>query len=237
MTRPCTILLAASSSERAASIASAFGNAVQILPVFDGPPTDCAQPDFCFVEWLLPAMSGVEMCRRLRTAPVTADAQIVLVLDEDSIDARARAMRAGADDYMVGPLTAQRLRDRLGRSNGCAHERPLEGPNTSSGLAVNLATYQARWCGKPISLRPNELRLLAAFAQFPDRLLTRSELIGMLGKECGDIDIRTVDVWVGRLRRALREQGMPEVVRTVRSLGYVFDSLVPAQLILNQGAT
>lgn len=104
-------------------------------------------------------------------------------------------------------------------------------PDIAHGFVIDLPAHRARWCGRPLALRPNELRLLAMLAQHPDRLLTRSQLIAMLGKGCGGIDLRTVDVWIGRLRRALREQGAPDVVRTVRSLGYVFDTLAPAEII------
>jgi two-component system phosphate regulon response regulator PhoB len=90
-------------------------------------------------------------------------------------------------------------------------------------LDIDIAAFQARWHGKPIPLMPNEFRLLRYFVEHPGRVFTRSQLIAALGKHDGPIDERTVDVWVGRLRRALRVAGAGDMLRTVRSLGYVLD--------------
>jgi two-component system, OmpR family, phosphate regulon response regulator PhoB len=91
-------------------------------------------------------------------------------------------------------------------------------------LVIDFAAHRARWKNKPIELGPNEFRLLSHFASHPDRVHTRESLIAQLGKDCQAIDERTVDVWVGRLRRALRNQGVPDQLRTVWSVGYVYDS-------------
>jgi len=92
-------------------------------------------------------------------------------------------------------------------------------------LVVDLAAFAARWQGRVIALRPNEFRLLAHFVAHPDRVFSRADLIASLGKDGDLLDERTVDVWTGRLRRALREHGVPDPLRTVRSLGYVLDSI------------
>ena len=90
-------------------------------------------------------------------------------------------------------------------------------------LTVDLAAFQARWKNKPIALQPTELRLLRSLAEHPGRVFTRSQLITALGKLDPPIDERTVDVWIGRLRRALRAAGAEQQLRTVRQLGYVLD--------------
>lgn len=92
-------------------------------------------------------------------------------------------------------------------------------------MVVDFVAHRACWMGKPIYLGPGELRLLGHFVANPDRVFSRADLIARLGKDCGSIDERTVDVWIGRLRRALREHGVPDQLRTVWSVGYVFDSL------------
>jgi len=92
-------------------------------------------------------------------------------------------------------------------------------------LVIDPVAFAARYNGKLLVLRPNEFRLLAFFVANPDRVFSRTELIENLGKDSGLIDERTVDVWTGRLRRALREQGAPDPLRTVRALGYVLDSI------------
>lgn len=173
-----------------------------------------------FVDWLLPDQSGLELCRRLRSAPATADSHITMILDEDDKDTRRRALRAGADDYVLAPLTSEVLLNRI------ACQRELASPRRDHGeLTIDLAAHQARWKGKLVPLRPIELRLLSHFAEHPDRVYSRRDLISVLGKEDEVDDERTVDVWVGRLRRALKAGGVPDPLRTVRSLGYVLDSL------------
>jgi len=92
-------------------------------------------------------------------------------------------------------------------------------------LVIDPVAFAARFRGKVLALRPNEFRLLAFFVANPDRVFSRTELIESLGKDSGLIDERTVDVWTGRLRRALREQGAPDPLRTVRAQGYVLDSI------------
>ncbi|SFG15419.1 two-component system, OmpR family, phosphate regulon response regulator PhoB [Novosphingobium sp. CF614] len=176
-----------------------------------------------FIDWVLPEMSGLELCRRLRADPLTAHAHVTMVLEEDNLEDRKRALRMGADDYMAGPLTRTALLDRvLGSSLG---EQDNGGIRVvmQGDLMVDVAAFQARWQGKPIPLMPNELRLLRYFIEHPGRVFSRTQLIAALGKQEPPVDERTVDVWIGRLRRALKSAGAGNPLRTVRSLGYVFD--------------
>lgn len=191
------------------------------------PASRLSSPLFAFVDWLLPELSGLEYCRRLREAEATRHAHITLVLESPDTDARRRALAAGADDYMVGPLTPEALLARIDgaspeglRANGTQRLRQGE-------ITVDLAAFQVRHQGRVVPLRPNEFRLLVHFIENPDQVFSRSSLIDRLGKDSGLIDERTVDVWIGRLRRALRAQGVPDPLRTVRSLGYVMDSTPP----------
>jgi two-component system phosphate regulon response regulator PhoB len=190
----------------------------------DGPHRVVEGPVCAFVDWVMDDLSGLEMCRRLRADPRTEDAHITIVLEEDDAADKRRALKAGADDYMVGPLDRTQVLDRvmalqIGYTQPGAAERLELGE-----LTIDAAALQARWSGEPLDLRPNEFRLLRFFAQNPDRVLTRADLIEALGKQEPPIDERTVDVWIGRLRKALRAAGAGERVRTVRSLGYVYDS-------------
>jgi two-component system phosphate regulon response regulator PhoB len=176
---------------------------------------------WCFVDWLLPEISGLELCRRLRETAATRDAHITMVLDADDSEARRRALRAGADDYLVGPLDTPKLASRLQRPS-TTHLPPSQ-KLTHGALEIDPAAFLARYRGKRIGL--------AHFIENPDRVFTRSSLIGMVGKDNGVIDDRTVDVWVGRLRRALKDQGVPDPLRTVRSVGYVFDGIESGALV------
>jgi two-component system phosphate regulon response regulator PhoB len=179
---------------------------------------------WCFVDWLLPELSGLEMCRRLREAPATAHSHITMILDEDDTDARRRSLRAGADDYVLAPLTAELLLDRL-RLHRTGTGK-ADGRLSNGSLTLDLAAHQVRWQGRPIPLQPNAFRLLAHFIEHPDQVFSRTALIGVLGKDGDVTDERTVDVWVGRLRRRLTAEGAPDPLRTVRSAGYVLDSVV-----------
>jgi len=178
-----------------------------------------------FIDWVLPEMSGLELCRRLRADALTEHAHVTMVLEEDNLEDRKRALRMGADDYMAGPLTRTALLDRvlganLGEQDGAAGRVVAQGE-----LMVDAAAFQARFQGKPILLMPNELRLLRYFIEHPGRVFSRAQLISALGKQEPPVDERTVDVWIGRLRRALKGVGAGNPLRTVRSLGYVFDTV------------
>ncbi len=176
-----------------------------------------------FVDWLCPTMSGLEMCRRLRDAEATRRSHLTMVLDDDEPDTRRRALQAGADDYLVGPLDAARVIDRVDRS--AASPAPVRQRFVNGPVAIDVSAHQVRVDGGIVVLRPNEFRLLAHFMEHPDQVFSRTALIDRLGKDEEALDERTVDVWVGRLRRALTAHGAPDPLRTVRSIGYVMDSL------------
>ncbi|BEU99829.1 response regulator transcription factor [Novosphingobium olei] len=185
------------------------------IPLLDGQP-------WAFVDWVLPDMSGLELCRRLRCDPVTEQAHVTMILEEDEAEAKRRALRAGADDYIVGPVDRGTVLDRV--LSVQIPEREAPGRTLQLGnLTLDLAALQARWKDTPIALMPNELRLLRYLMEQPGKVFSRAQLIGALGKNEQPIDERTVDAWVSRLRRALREVGAGYPLRTVRSLGYVLD--------------
>jgi two-component system phosphate regulon response regulator PhoB len=184
---------------------------------------------WCFVDWVLPDVSGLEMCRHLRSAPVTGQAHITMVLDENDSETRQRALRVGADDYVVGPLTPDRLLERLQRYHA-APVAPRQSPKLMHGdLIIDPAAYQARYRGLSLPLAPNEFRLLVHFVENPNQMFSRKSLIEQVGRVNGPMDERTVDVWVGRLRRTLMALNVPDPLRTVRSQGYVLDSVAPDQ--------
>ena len=185
------------------------------LPLLDGRP-------WAFVDWVLPDLSGLELCRRLRCDMQTEQAHVTMILEEDEAEAKRRALRAGADDYIVGPIDRGSVLDRVLSVQLPEHEAP--GRTLRLGdLLLDLAALQARWKDKPIGLMPNEFRLLRYLMEQPGNVFSRTQLIAALGKQEQPIDERTVDAWVSRLRRALREVGAGYPLRTVRSLGYVLD--------------
>ena len=190
----------------------------------EGPKRLVEGPVYAFADWVMEDLSGLEMCRRLRSDPRMEDAHITIVLEEDDAEDKRRALRAGADDYLVGPVERTAILDRVMALQAGGGQAKVNERLELGALLVDLAALQARWDGHPLDLRPNEFRLLHYLAQNPDRVLSRADLIAALGKQEPPIDERTVDVWIGRLRRAMRIVGAGERVRTVRSLGYVYDS-------------
>lgn len=189
----------------------------------DGPQRLVEGPMWAFVDWVLPDLAGLEMCRRLRADPRTAEAHVTMVLEDGDPDDRRRALKAGADDYVIGPLTRTAVLDRVLGLQSRGAERQAPRRFVLGALTIDMAAVQARWEGEPIRLRPNEFRLLRFLAENPNRVLTREDLIAGLGKREAPIDARTVDVWIGRLRRAIKSAGGGNPLRTVRSAGYVFD--------------
>ncbi len=185
-------------------------------------------PAWAFIDWIGEAMSGIELCRRLREARSTRSIHVTMVLDTGDSEERRRALKAGADDYMTGPLDLHAVLDRMAlyEAVGAAPAAP-RARIENGDLCIDLAAHQLRYRGQPVPLRPNEFRLLAHFIEHPDQVFSRIALIERLGKDEEAIDERTVDVWVGRLRRALAAHGAPDPLRTVRAMGYVMDSSAP----------
>lgn len=184
-------------------------------PLLDGHP-------WAFIDWVLPDMSGLELCRRLRCDPQTGVAHVTMILEEDEQDAKRRALKAGADDYLVGPIDRGMVLDRVLSVQLPDAEVPRRVIRLGD-LAIDLAALQARFKEKPVPLMPNEFRLLRYLMEQPGHVFSRHQLIAALGKNGQPIDERTVDAWVSRLRRALRNAGAGQPLRTVRALGYVLD--------------
>lgn len=189
----------------------------------EGPRQLVEGPSWAFVDWVMNDLAGLEMCRRLRADARTADAHVTMVLESDEVEDRRRALKAGADDYIIGPLDRTKVLDRVLALQSSAPQRHATQRLAYGPLTIDMAALQARWTGEAIALRPNEFRLLRFLAENANRVMSRDDLIAGLGKQDLPIDERTVDVWIGRLRRALRSAGAGDPLRTVRSLGYVLD--------------
>lgn len=190
----------------------------------EGPKRLIEGPAWAFIDWVMPNISGLEMCRRLRSDQRIEGAHVTLVLEDDDAEDKRRALRAGADDYVIGPLDRWKVLDRVLTAVKGPVSPVLDLKFATGRLEIDIAAQQARWDGAAIALRPNEFSLLRYFAENSDRVLTRQDLISGLGKKSPPVDERTVDVWIGRLRSALRSVGAGEAIRTVRPLGYAFDS-------------
>ena len=188
-----------------------------------GPDELVDGPTWIFVDWITPEMSGLAMVRRLRADERLSDAHVTMVLERDDDEDRRRAIQAGADDYVLGPIDRNGVLDRilaLQSQRGIRRSPPRERHGL---LEVIPAAQQARWDGEPVALSPNEFRLLRYLLTRHGEIVSRQRMIAGMGKLEPAIDERTVDVWIGRLRRALRAAGAPDPIRTVRKAGYVLD--------------
>lgn len=225
MDQRTTVILATQDAELPHEIGGMLPN-LRVLQIGSDPLNEQVSGRiWCFIDWLLPSISGLEICRRLREAPTTSQSHITMVLDEDDSDIRRRVLRAGADNYVQGPLTAQMVAAQLIEGQN-VHLASFSAKRLRHGpMTLDLSSQQLRYHNRVVPLPPNEFHLLAHFVEHPDRLFTRSQLIATLGKDCAAIDERTVDVWIGRLRRSLKAYGVVGILRTVRSMGYVLDSL------------
>lgn len=178
-------------------------------------------PLWAFIDREPGGLSGLEVCRRLRCEPQTAHAFIIMPADDMLTVDRRSARQVGVSEFLASPITRASVLERV-----LSDQRPLGGhsPLKLGALTIDPSTYQARWRSKPLNLMPTQRRLLHVLAASPGRIFTRKQLIELLDNLDTQVEERTIDVSVGRLRRVLRDAGAGNPLRTVRSLGYVLDS-------------
>ena len=181
-------------------------------------------PDLVVLDWMLPKVSGIEVCRRLRAGAKTRNLPIVMLTARGEESDRVRGLDTGADDYLVKPfamgeLTA-RLRAVLRRIRpGLAEDRIRHGD-----IVIDRVAHRVKRGEREIHLGPTEFRLLDYFMQHPGRVFSREQLLDAVWGSDVYVETRTVDVHVGRLRKALNKEDESDPIRTVRSAGYSLDS-------------
>ncbi|CAA9520182.1 MAG: Phosphate regulon transcriptional regulatory protein PhoB (SphR) [uncultured Sphingomonas sp.] len=182
---------------------------------------DEVKPDLVVLDWMIEGISGIEVCRRLRRRGTTANLPILMLTARGEEDDRVRGLETGADDYITKPFSPKELVARAGAV--LRRVRPALAAETLdyAGLEMDLAAHRVRRDGQPIQLGPTEYRLLRHFLENPGRVFSRQQLLETVWPHSEDIELRTVDVHIRRLRLAL---GEPDLVRTVRSAGYALDS-------------
>jgi len=180
-------------------------------------------PDLVILDWMIEGVSGIEVCRRLRRKAVTAHAPIIMLTARGEESDRIRGLETGADDYVTKPFSPRELLARV--SAVLRRVRPaLAGEQLSYGdIEMDVESHRVRRGGKPVQLGPTEFRLLKHLLENPGRVFSRERLLDSVWSHDPDIDARTVDVHVRRLRQALNAGGLPDLIRTVRSAGYSLD--------------
>ena len=184
---------------------------------------DEAPPDLVVLDWMLPKVSGVEVCRRIRARPETRNMPIIILTARGEESDRIRGLDTGADDYIVKPFSmselAARIRAVLRRIRpGLAEDHIRHGD-----LVIDRAAHRVRRGAREVRLGPTEFRLLDYLMQHPGRVFSREQLLDAVWGSDVYVEARTVDVHIGRLRKALNDGFAEDPIRTVRSAGYSLD--------------
>ena len=181
------------------------------------------RPDLIVLDWMLPGISGIEVCRLLRTRPETRDIPIIMLTARGEENERVRGLATGADDYLVKPFSVPellaRVRTILRRANPDAVAEVLK----AGDIALDRRARRVTRSKRDIKLSPTEFRLLEHLMQNPGRVYSRSQLLDAVWGRDIYVDERTVDVHVGRLRKSLQRGRESDPIRTVRGMGYAFD--------------
>jgi two-component system phosphate regulon response regulator PhoB len=180
-------------------------------------------PDLLILDWMLPQLSGIELCRRLRRRPETARLPIIMLTARGEEHDRLRGLETGADDFVTKPFSPAeliaRVRAVLRRVRPAFAEQVL----TFHDLRMDLTAHRVYRSEREIHLSPTEFRLLRHFLEHPGRVFTRVQLLDRVWGSDLDIELRTVDATIRRLRRALNAGDEVDLLRTVRAEGYALD--------------
>ena len=177
-------------------------------------------PDLILLDWMMPHVSGIEVCRRLKIRPETRSIPIIMLSARSEEIDRVRGLEIGADDYVAKPYSIielmARVRAQLRRTRAAAVGQLLH----HEDIILDAETFKVSRSEKPIKLGPTEFRLLSTFMEKPGRVWTRDQLLDRVWARDIYVDTRTVDVHIGRLRKALCQHGGKDPLRTVRGAGY-----------------
>jgi two-component system phosphate regulon response regulator PhoB len=180
-------------------------------------------PDLLILDWMLPGLSGIELCRRLRMREGTGRLPILMLTARGEEDERIRGLATGADDYVVKPFSVPELMARVKAMLRRAHPETVAPVLRAGELELDREKFRVHRGEREVHLGPTEFRLLEFLMQAPGRVFTREQLLnGVWGRDVY-VDERTVDVHVGRLRRALNRGRSRDPIRTVRGAGYSLD--------------
>ena len=185
---------------------------------------DETRPDAVLLDWMLPRISGIEVCRQLRRKSDTRNVPIIMLTARTEEADKIRGLNIGADDYITKPFSMPELMARLSALLRRAKPREAKGALSFADIVMDLATHRVSRATKQIHLGPTEFRLLQFFMERPGTVFSREELLnGVWGPDIY-VEPRTVDVHIRRLRKALNETGGIDVIRTVRASGYSIDA-------------
>lgn len=182
-----------------------------------------SKPDLLVLDWMLPHVSGIEICRQIRRKTELRDLPVIMLTARGEEADRIRGLEVGADDYIIKPFSPSELVARIRAVLRRARPSGADEMLTYSGIAMDLAAHRVIRNGRSIHLGPTEFRLLRFFMERPGRVFSREQLLdGVWGRDLY-VELRTVDVHIRRLRKAINGEGERDPIRTVRSAGYALD--------------
>ena len=182
-------------------------------------------PDLVLLDWMLPAVSGLEICRRLRAREATKTLPVIMLTARGEEGERVRGLEVGADDYVTKPFSVPELLARVRALLRRAKPERIAAQLVLGDIALDRDSHRVRRAGRQIHLGPTEFRLLDCLLEKPGRVFSRAQLLDTVWGMTSEVDERTVDVHVGRLRKALSRGREPDPIRTVRGAGYAADEM------------
>lgn len=182
------------------------------------------QPDIVILDWMLPKISGIEVCRQIRSRAETRNLPIIMLTARSEEADRIRGLETGADDYLTKPFSTQELIARVRAVLRRIRPALIEEEVRVGDIRVDRSSHRVWRADKELHLGPTEYRLLDHLMQHPGRVFSREQLLNSVWGSDVYVEVRTVDVHIGRLRKALNEYGDGDPIRTVRSAGYSLNS-------------
>ncbi|MEZ5788719.1 MAG: phosphate regulon transcriptional regulator PhoB [Xanthobacteraceae bacterium] len=180
-------------------------------------------PDLAIVDWMLPGLSGIELIRRLRGRAETQQLPVIMLTARGEEGERVRGLATGADDYIVKPFSVPELLARIRALLRRARPERVAAVLSSADIELNRDKKRVSRAGRDVPLGPTEFRLLEFLMENPGRVFSREQLLDQVWGRDVYIDERTVDVHIGRLRKALNRGQRPDPIRTVRGAGYALN--------------
>lgn len=180
-------------------------------------------PDLVLLDWMLPHVSGIEICRRIRRMPETADLPVIMLTARGEETDRIRGLDVGADDYVTKPFSPAELIARIRALLRRARPSLAADQLACGELVMDLAAHRVYFGGEEVTMGPTEFRMLRHFMERPGRVFSREQILDAVWGRDIHVELRTVDVHVGRLRKALREAAGNDPLRTVRGAGYALE--------------
>jgi two-component system, OmpR family, phosphate regulon response regulator PhoB len=188
-------------------------------------------PDLIILDWMLPGLSGIELCRRLRAGKASRGIPILILTARGEEQDRIRGLTVGADDYVVKPFSVPELMARVRAILRRANPERLAQTLEVEDIELDRESYRVMRNGREVRLGPTEFKLLEFMMESPGRVFTRTQLLdGVWGRDVY-VDERTVDVHIGRLRKAINRGKEKDPIRTVRGAGYALGQRFPAQVL------